>query len=140
MISLFRKKTESPAVEQTPEDISVELRELQKQILQICDCRFKLTLFNGQLFRLRESRADRRQIDDVLKKISKYEKQFSEYEKLTRRYAELNRKFAELNGEEIKEPKPYPAPPVKPQIRERIINLKYRIKMSDRMRKEGLTI
>jgi len=129
----LRKKTESPAVEQTPEDISVELRELQKQILQICDCRFKLTLFNGQLFRLREIKADRRKIDDVLKKISKYEKQFSEYQKLTARYAELNKKFHELNGDPLPEAKPYPAPPVKPQIRERVINLKYRVKMSQNM-------
>lgn len=137
MIGLFKK---NPAVEMSPENISEELQNLQKQILKICDCQTMLLIFRGQLFRLREQNADRRQVDDVLKKISRYEKDFSELEKLTRRYAALNKKFHELNGDPLPEAKPYLPPPVKPVIKERIINLKYRIKMSDRMRKEGLTV
>lgn len=127
MISLFKK---NPPVQMSPEEIREELKNLQKQILQICDCRFKLTLFNGQLFRLREINADRREINDVLKKISRYEKDFQELEKLTARYAILNRKFAELNGEEITEAKPYPAPDMRPKREPRIIDLKWRVKMS----------
>ena len=123
MISFFRK---NPAVEMSPENISEELQNLQKQILKISDCKFKVLIFRGQLFRLRESGADRREINDVLKKISKYEKDFQELEKLTARYTELNRKFAEMNGEEIKEPKPYPAPNMSVKREPRTINLKWR--------------
>jgi len=121
---MFKRK--NPAVEQTPENISEELQNLQKQILKICDCQTMLLIFRGQLFRLREANAARRQVDDVLKKISRYEKDFQELEKLTRRYAELNKKFHELNGDPLPEARPYPAPNMSVKREPRTINLKWR--------------
>lgn len=126
MISLFRK---NPAVEMSPENISEELQNLQKQILKICDCQTMLLIFRGQLFRLRESGADRREINDVLKKISKYEKDFQELEKLTRRYTELNKKFHIMNGDPLPEPRPYSPPDMRPKREPRTINLKWRKKI-----------
>lgn len=131
MISLFRK---NPVVDISPDELKVELQELQKQILKVCDCKTMLLIFRGQLFRLREINADRREIKAVLEKISRYEKQYQEYQKLTARYMELNKKFHIMNGDPLPEVKPNPAPQVKTQIKEpRIINLKWRVKMSQNM-------
>lgn len=135
---MFKRK--NPAVEMSPEELKAEIIKTQADILKVCDCRTMLNLYRGQLFRLQQAKAPRRQINAVFEKINLWEKRFTEYQRLTSHYAELNKMLAELNGEEIPEVKPYPAPPVKPVIKERIINLKYRVKMSDQMRKEGLTV
>jgi hypothetical protein len=123
MISLFRK---SPAVEMSPEELKAELENLRSEILKISDCKFKVLIFRGQLFRLRESGADRREINDVLKKISRYEKDLQELEKLTARYAELNKKFHIMNGDPLPEPRPYSPPDMRPKREPRTINLKWR--------------